>query len=324
MPLPPDKTPSRIAGMFDAIAPRYDLLNHVLSAGLDRRWRDEAVASLMLRQDAEPRVLDLCTGTGDLALALVRQVTRASIVGVDFAGEMLRLGAAKVRTASLEPRVRFVRGDAASIPVRTASCDAATIGFGIRNVADPERALREIARVLKPGARLAILEFGQPRIPGIRTMYSWYFRYLLPLVGRMVSKHQSAYSYLPASVGAFPPPAEFVKILTATGFSRVRAVPLTFGIVYLFIAERTPTLNPDHFASSTSPPKLTACTDPTARLDQISIAPSGLWRCCSRQSWAGSPPCLPLTKASWDPPIQIFSGMLIVCGRKWTDVHSRW
>ncbi len=245
MPLPPDKTPSRIAGMFDAIAPRYDLLNHVLSAGLDRRWRDEAVASLMLRQDAEPRVLDLCTGTGDLALALVRQVTRASIVGIDFAGEMLRLGAAKVRTASLEPRVRFVRGDAASIPVRTASCDAATIGFGIRNVADPERALREIARVLKPGARLAILEFGQPRIPGIRTMYSWYFRYLLPLVGRMVSKHQSAYSYLPASVGAFPPPAEFVKILTATGFSRVRAVPLTFGIVYLFIAERTPNLNPE-------------------------------------------------------------------------------
>ncbi len=245
MTLAPDKTPSRIAGMFDAIAPRYDLLNHVLSAGLDRRWRDRAVAALMLRQDADAKVLDLCTGTGDLALATVRQVSRASIIGVDFAGEMLRLGAAKVRTASLGSRIRFVRGDAASIPVRTASCDAVTIGFGIRNVADPERALSEIARVLKPGARLAILEFGQPRIPGIRTMYAWYFRYLLPLVGRMVSKHQSAYSYLPASVGAFPPPAEFAKILSGAGFSRVEAVPITFGIVYLFIAERTPTLNPE-------------------------------------------------------------------------------
>jgi demethylmenaquinone methyltransferase / 2-methoxy-6-polyprenyl-1,4-benzoquinol methylase len=232
----PDKTPSRIAGMFDAIAPRYDLLNHVLSAGLDRRWRDVAVKALALGDDA--RVLDLCSGTGDLALATVRASTRASVVGVDFAGEMLRLGAAKVQAASLGSRIRLVRGDAASIPVGTATCDAATIAFGIRNVAEPERALREIARVLKPGARLAILEFGQPRIPGIRTLYSWYFRYLLPLVGRLISKHQSAYSYLPASVGTFPPPAEFAKTLAATGFSHVRAVPLTFGIVYLFIAER--------------------------------------------------------------------------------------
>ena len=237
MNAPPDKTPSRIAGMFDAIAPRYDLLNHVLSAGLDRRWRHQAVAALALNEGAQ--VLDVCTGTGDLALATVAQVPRASVVGIDFAGEMLRLGAAKVGAAALAARIRFVRGDAASIPVRTGSCDAATIGFGIRNVAQPDHALREIARVLKPGAPLAILEFGQPRIPGIRTMYSWYFRYLLPLVGRMISKHQSAYSYLPASVGAFPPPAEFAKILAAAGFSQVRAVPLTFGIVYLFIGLRT-------------------------------------------------------------------------------------
>jgi demethylmenaquinone methyltransferase / 2-methoxy-6-polyprenyl-1,4-benzoquinol methylase len=233
---PPDKTPSRIAGMFDAIAPRYDLLNHVLSAGLDRRWRNLAVDALALGEGA--RVLDLCTGTADLALATVRRGSRASVIGVDFAGEMLRLGLAKVRAASLESRIRLVRGDAALIPVRTASCEAATIAFGIRNVAEPERALAEIARVLKPGGRLAILEFGQPRIPGVRTLYAWYFRYLLPLVGRMVSKHQSAYSYLPASVGTFPPPAEFAKILAATGFSQVRAVPLTFGIVYLFVAER--------------------------------------------------------------------------------------
>ena len=222
--------------MFDAIAPRYDLLNHVLSVGMDRGWRNRAVDALALPDHA--RVLDLCTGTGDLALAAVARARGASVIGVDFAAEMLRLGLTKVRAASLDSRIRLVRGDAARIPVGDATCDAATIGFGIRNVAEPARALAEIARVVKPGGRLAILEFGQPRIPGIRTLYSWYFRYMLPLVGRLISKHQSAYSYLPASVGTFPPPAEFSKILAATGFSHVQAVPLTFGIVYLFIAER--------------------------------------------------------------------------------------
>jgi demethylmenaquinone methyltransferase/2-methoxy-6-polyprenyl-1,4-benzoquinol methylase len=223
--------------MFDAIAPRYDLLNHVLSAGLDRRWRARAVDALALR--GQPRVLDLCTGTCDLAVAAVRRGRAASVVGVDFAGEMLRLGRRKVVQEGLERTIRLVRGDAARIPLDAATCDAATIGFGIRNVVEPERALAEIARVLRPGGRLAILEFGQPRIPGIRSMYSWYFRYVLPLIGRLVSKHQSAYSYLPASVGAFPPPAEFARTLAATGFSQVRAVPLTFGIVYLFIAQKT-------------------------------------------------------------------------------------
>jgi demethylmenaquinone methyltransferase/2-methoxy-6-polyprenyl-1,4-benzoquinol methylase len=184
-------------------------------------------------------VLDLCTGTCDLAVAAVRRGRAASVVGVDFAGEMLRLGRRKVVQEGLERTIRLVRGDAARIPLDAATCDAATIGFGIRNVVEPERALAEIARVLRPGGRLAILEFGQPRIPGIRSMYSWYFRYVLPLIGRLVSKHQSAYSYLPASVGAFPPPAEFARTLAATGFSQVRAVPLTFGIVYLFIAQKT-------------------------------------------------------------------------------------
>jgi demethylmenaquinone methyltransferase/2-methoxy-6-polyprenyl-1,4-benzoquinol methylase len=231
-----DKTPARIATMFDAIAPRYDLLNHVLSAGMDRGWRDRAVEALALPEGA--RVLDLCTGTADLAIATVHGASGATVVGVDFAGEMLRLALAKVRAASLERRIRLIRGDAACIPLPDQSCDAATIAFGIRNVAEPERALSEIARVVRPGGKLAILEFGQPRIPGVRTLYSWYFRYLLPLVGRLVSKHQSAYSYLPASVGTFPPPSEFSRTLTATGFSHVRAVPLTFGIVYLFVAER--------------------------------------------------------------------------------------
>src|SRR6476660_2332647 len=210
----PDKTPARIAGMFDAIAPRYDLLNHVLSAGMDRGWRDRAVDALSLAPGA--RVLDLCTGTGDLAITIGHRVKGTTVIGVDFAGEMLRLARNKVNGASLERRIRLVRGDATRIPLPDNSCDAATIAFGLRNVAQTAAELAELSRLIRPGGRLAILEFGQPRIPGIRTMYSWYFRYVLPLVGRVVSQHRSAYSYLPASVGAFPPPLEFARILAAT------------------------------------------------------------------------------------------------------------
>ncbi len=233
----PDKTPARIAGMFDAIAPRYDLLNRVLSAGLDRRWRERAVDALRLPPGA--RVLDLCTGTADLAIATVRRVSGASVVGVDFAGAMLRLGLAKTTELGLNRSIQLVRGDATRIPLASATCDATTIAFGIRNVSEPERALAEIARILRPHGRLAILEFGQPAIPGICSLYSSYFRYVLPAFGRLVSRHNSAYSYLPASVGTFPPPQEFAGIIERQGFSNVRAVPLTLGIVYLYTAEKS-------------------------------------------------------------------------------------
>jgi demethylmenaquinone methyltransferase/2-methoxy-6-polyprenyl-1,4-benzoquinol methylase len=232
----PDKTPGRIAGMFDAIAPRYDFLNHTLSVGLDRGWRERAVDALQLPAGA--RVIDLCTGTADVAIAIARRSRGASVVGVDFAGAMLKLGLEKIRGLRMHQQIRLLRGDATRIPVCSGSCDAATIAFGIRNVAAPELALAELARVLRPGARLAILEFGEPRIPGIRTLYSWYFRYLLPLVGRLISRHKSAYSYLPASVGTFPPPAEFARTIADKGFRNILVVPLTFGIVYLYIAER--------------------------------------------------------------------------------------
>lgn len=230
-----DKTPTRIAGMFDAIAPRYDLLNHVLSAGLDRRWRNLAVDALALPRGAH--VLDLCTGTADLAVAIARRISGSSVIGVDFAAEMLRIGSQKVRTLGLGKCITLVRGDATRIPLGDASCDGATVAFGIRNVVEPSLALAELARVLRPGGRLAILEFGQPRIPGLRTLYAWYFRYLLPLIGRTISKHKSAYSYLPASVGTFPSPPEFLQMCESSGFARTRAVPLTFGIVYLYVAE---------------------------------------------------------------------------------------
>ena len=222
--------------MFDAIAPRYDLLNHVLSAGIDRRWRKRAIASLALT--GREVLLDVCTGTADVALEGRGSGAARRVVGVDFAGAMLAIGRDKVKTAGESERIALVRGDAARLPIATATADAASIAFGIRNVQRPELACVELARALKPGGRLAILEFGVPRIPGISTLYLWYFKYLLPLVGRTVSGHTAAYSYLPESVGAFPPPAEFMSILRQAGFVDVQAVPLTLGIVYLYVARR--------------------------------------------------------------------------------------
>lgn len=221
--------------MFDAIAPRYDLLNHVLSAGIDRRWRARAIQSLELT--GGETLLDVCTGTADVALE-GRRGGALRVLGVDFAGAMLALGLRKIRAAGEAACITLVRGDAMRLPVPDASADAATVAFGIRNVQRPEVACAEMARALRGGGRLAILEFGVPRLPCLSTVYLWYFKHVLPLVGRFVSGHGGAYSYLPASVGTFPPPAELMKILRQAGFDDVRAVPLTFGIVYLYTARK--------------------------------------------------------------------------------------
>jgi len=154
---------------------------------------------------------------------------------------MLALGLQKVRAAGEAGHVTLLRGDAMQLPAADRSVDAATVAFGIRNVQRPDVACREIARVLRPGGRLAILEFGVPRIPGIKPVYLWYFTHVLPRIGRAISGHNAAYSYLPASVGTFAPPSEFVETLERAGFSSVRADPLTFGIVYLYTARRAAT-----------------------------------------------------------------------------------
>lgn len=231
-----DKSPGRIAGMFDAIARRYDLLNGVLSAGLDRRWRRTAVRALQLT--GREAVLDLCTGTADLALALNGPGGAKEVIGVDFAAEMLRYGQEKTRHAARGGRIQLVRGDAMAVPVGSASVDAVTIGFGLRNTQEPAQTLREVHRVLRPGGRLAILEFGEPRRQPLRGVYRWYFRRVLPLIGRLVSRHETAYEYLPASVGAFPAPPALCRLLSEAGFAPVEARPLTFGIVYLYAARK--------------------------------------------------------------------------------------
>ncbi len=234
-----DKSPQRIAGMFDAIAGRYDLLNTVLSGGLDRYWRRRAIASLQLT--GTEQLLDVCTGTADLAIAAVRGQPRASrVVGVDFSGAMLARGVAKVGAAKLHALVALVRGDAMALPAATGSVDAVTMAFGIRNVQDPHVACAELHRVLRPGGRVAILEFGLPMVPAVRPLYLWYFRHVLPRVGRAVSRHSGAYSYLPESVGAFPWGDAFATWLSAAEFEHVRVRPLAFGIVYLYSASKRP------------------------------------------------------------------------------------
>ena len=223
--------------MFDAIATRYDFLNHLLSVGIDRRWRRRAIRSLSLT--GRERVLDVCTGTGDLAIAArTARPAAARVVGVDFAAAMLRVGRNKLRREQLTDTVALVRGDATCIPAAGASVDAVTMAFGIRNVENPNAACQEIYRVLKRGGRLAILEFSIPTTPGLRAAYLWYFNHVLPRIGRLVSRHHAAYGYLPASVGAFPSPDEFVKVLRQSGFIDVSAIPLTMGIVFLYTARR--------------------------------------------------------------------------------------
>jgi len=230
------KSPARIAGMFDAIAGRYDLLNHLLSAGIDRRWRRAAIRSLELR--GRERLLDVCTGTADLAITARTAAPHAArVVGVDFAGAMLRIGHDKLLRGGLADRVTLVQGDATRLPIGDRSVDGVTVAFGIRNVERIEAACAEMYRVLAPDGRLAILEFAVPRAPVIGQIYRWYFTRVLPRIGGAIARHD-AYGYLPASVDAFPAPEEFVKVLRQSGFTGILARPLTLGIVYLYTARR--------------------------------------------------------------------------------------
>lgn len=233
----PDKSPRKIAGMFDAIARRYDLLNHLLSGGLDLYWRARAVREL--RFTGREVLLDVCTGTCDVMLTALKRRGAGPryAVGLDFADAMLRVGQQKVAERGVGAVAPLLRGDAMFLPVATGAADAATIAFGIRNVYDPHAALVDLHRALRPGGRLAILEFAMPTAPWLRALYGWYFRAILPKIGRMLSKHHDAYTYLPESVGTFYRPDEFGAMLTRAGFSGVRAVPLTFGVVYLYVAQ---------------------------------------------------------------------------------------
>jgi demethylmenaquinone methyltransferase / 2-methoxy-6-polyprenyl-1,4-benzoquinol methylase len=233
-PTPGAPEKDAVRGMFDRIAPRYDLLNRLLSAGIDRRWRRACVDLLDVHGTA--RVLDLCTGTADLLIEALERDQGRRGVGLDLSGEMLRRGAAKLRRRRLDSRAVLAAADAECLPVAASSFDGALIAFGIRNVGDPARALGELRRVLRPGGRLVVLEFGTPKgLAG--AAYRLYFERILPRIGRLVSGDQGAYTYLPRSVARFPAPEGFCALLERAGFKGVSSRPLTLGIAWLFLGE---------------------------------------------------------------------------------------
>ncbi|HTY05563.1 MAG TPA: ubiquinone/menaquinone biosynthesis methyltransferase [Gemmatimonadales bacterium] len=228
-----DAKRSYVRGMFAAIAPRYDLLNHLLSFNVDRRWRRRAVRRLGWERRPDGLYLDLCAGTLDLAATLARaDGFRGRIIGADFAIPMLARGRAK------SARVRPVGADALELPFPDGEFDGALVGFGVRNLADLDSGLAEAARVLKPGSRLVVLEFTTPRFAPLRAAYLFYFRRLLPLIGRAVSKHTDAYTYLPESVLNFPSPDGLARRLEAAGFHDVDFDLLSGGICALHYGTR--------------------------------------------------------------------------------------
>lgn len=223
--------------MFDGIAARYDLINALLSAGFDRGWRRRAVDALGPMEGMT--VLDVCTGTGDLALAARRRGRAGRVIGIDFSMGMLREAKPKVESAGFGSSILLVRGDAARLPVRDAAGDGVMVAFGIRNVENVGMVLHECFRVLRGGGRLVVLEFSVPRAFGLRHLYAWYFRRVLPFVGRAISGHPSAYSYLPASVDTFAGPDQLAEACRSAGFARVETVPLFFGIAYVLTAVKS-------------------------------------------------------------------------------------
>ncbi len=233
-----DKREVRIRRMFGHIAPTYDLLNHLLSLNVDHYWRRRTTQ--LVPPSAQGPILDLCTGTGDLALAYDRAARgRVPIVGADFCHEMLTRAAAKVQQRGAADRIRFLEADAQHLPFPDDFFQIATVAFGLRNVTDTDRGLAEMVRVTRPGGKVAVLEFSQPRGRLLGRVYRFYFRWVLPLIGQTISRSKdNAYRYLPASVMEFPDGEALAARLRRQGLADVRWHPLTFGVASLYVGTK--------------------------------------------------------------------------------------
>ena len=221
----------QVAKMFDNISHRYDFLNHFLSLGIDKVWRRKAIS--MLKPLHPKLILDVATGTGDFAIQAL-SLNPDRIFGIDISEGMLEMGRNKLKDRNLSSKIELLQGDSENIPFEENKFDAVTVAFGVRNFENLEKGLREIFRVLKPGGKLIVLEFSRPKAFPMKQGYNFYFKTILPKIGRMVSSDKSAYTYLPESVEAFPDGADFLRILENVGFKKSQCKVLTFGISSIY------------------------------------------------------------------------------------------
>jgi demethylmenaquinone methyltransferase/2-methoxy-6-polyprenyl-1,4-benzoquinol methylase len=222
----------QVSKMFNNISGKYDFLNHFLSVGIDRRWRKKAISAL---KEIEPKIiLDVATGTGDLALEAQKQLKPEKIIGIDIAVKMLDIGRDKISKKGLDEIITLEEGDSEKLPFEDNSFDAVIVAFGVRNFANVEKGLQEMTRVLRPGGKCVILEFSKPKVFPIKQLYNFYFRSILPGIGRITSKDKKAYSYLYESVQAFPEGKNFEQLLQKLGLNHTTCEALTMGICSIY------------------------------------------------------------------------------------------
>ena len=221
----------QVAKMFDNISHRYDFLNHFLSLGIDRGWRRKAIN--LIRPLNPKQLLDVATGTGDFAIEAL-SLNPHKVTGIDISAGMLDVGRKKLEERKLGDRIELLLGDSENLPFADGSFDAVTVAFGVRNFENLERGLQEIHRVLRPKGMLVVLEFSRPRKFPFRQVYSFYFKFVLPKIGRLVSSDKAAYTYLPESVAAFPDGEDFLQVLKRVGFNNTQCRVLTFGVSSIY------------------------------------------------------------------------------------------
>lgn len=225
----------QVALMFDNISAHYDFLNHFLSLGIDILWRKKAIR--LLRKYKPQQILDIATGTGDFAIEALK-LAPEKVTGIDISEGMLEKGRQKLKRRALENRIELIYGDSENLQFEDNKFDAIIVAFGVRNFQNLDRGLSEMLRVLNSGGVAVILEFSKPRIFPFKQVYEFYFKNILPFVGKKISKDQAAYTYLPESVQAFPERENFLSLLEKLGFIKTRCLPLTFGISSVYLAEK--------------------------------------------------------------------------------------
>ena len=225
-----------VRGMFNDIAPTYDRLNHILSLDIDKLWRKRVVR--IVRKLGAKHIMDMATGTGDLAIALTKGIEGSTIYGADFSSEMLAVAKQKIEDLGLSERITLTECNAENIPLDDESVDATTIAFGVRNFEHQREALTEIKRTIRKGGHLVVLEFSNPKFALVRWCYRLYSHYILPAIGRLVSKHATAYTYLPTSIDQFASPEEFSALLKEVGFDHIERKSQSMGIAHIYIAQK--------------------------------------------------------------------------------------